>query len=68
MIQLQVVTAATVASVTTIAASKFSQPSTLSAFESNSRSTSCGEEGHFARDCPQPRKAMGACYNCGEEG
>ena len=24
-------------------------------------------DGHFARDCPEPRK-MGACFNCGEEG
>ncbi|ETN41359.1 uncharacterized protein HMPREF1541_03294 [Cyphellophora europaea CBS 101466] len=26
-----------------------------------------GEYGHFARDCPEPKK-MGACFNCGEEG
>jgi hypothetical protein len=26
-------------------------------------------EGHFARDCPEPRKyGGGACFNCGEEG
>lgn len=23
---------------------------------------------HSKSDCPQPRKSMGACYNCGEEG
>ncbi|EXJ95745.1 hypothetical protein A1O1_00869 [Capronia coronata CBS 617.96] len=27
----------------------------------------CGQEGHIARECPEPRK-MGACFNCGEEG
>ena len=31
----------------------------------NHRST----DGHFARDCPEPRKyGGGACFNCGEEG
>jgi hypothetical protein len=25
-------------------------------------------EGHFTRDCIEPRKNSGACFNCGEEG
>ncbi|KAI9786353.1 MAG: hypothetical protein M1816_008014 [Peltula sp. TS41687] len=28
----------------------------------------CGEPGHFSRDCDQPRKFGGACFNCGQEG
>ncbi len=28
----------------------------------------CGVEGHFAKDCDQPRVFSGACFNCGEEG
>jgi len=28
----------------------------------------CGEDGHFARECPNPRKPQGACHSCGEGG
>lgn len=29
----------------------------------------CDEEGHRARDCPNPRKSRGGgCKNCGQEG
>jgi len=29
---------------------------------------SCGGDGHFARDCTEPKKMTGECYNCGETG
>ncbi|CAD6196598.1 unnamed protein product [Caenorhabditis auriculariae] len=28
----------------------------------------CKQEGHFSRECPEPRKPQGACFNCQQVG
>lgn len=43
-------------------------PSYKATLADGGQKTSCGGEGHFARDCTEPRKPMGACFNCGQEG
>ena len=43
-------------------------PKTAIGIGSDVNCRNCGIEGHFSRDCPEPRKALGACFNCGQDG
>ncbi|KAL3476429.1 hypothetical protein BJX99DRAFT_258557 [Aspergillus californicus] len=38
--------------------------------DDDNKCRNCGADDHFARQCPEPRKAREgmACFNCGEEG